>query len=232
MTISHPLILLVEDDKDIRTLTRDFLLEKGFHVVCATNGKDAIDWIQRKKIDLFILDIMLPQKDGFEIARHIRTQNKSVPIIFLSALGQIDHKLKAFDLQADDYLTKPFELRELHARITNLFRRFDLSGPTPETEIQFYEFRLHPFTWVLSTTNSSVQLKPIEFHLLQLFFSRENGIFPKAWISERIWHKTSAQTNQNLEVQIHNLRKKLTPFTQLKIKTIRGIGYQLTYRHL
>ncbi|MBD81315.1 MAG: hypothetical protein CL840_20530 [Crocinitomicaceae bacterium] len=228
MTVERQLVLFAEDDPDIRAITRDFLIEKGLHVVCAADGQDAANWLDKKRFDLFILDIMLPGLSGFELAEKIRKSKNTTPIIFLTALNSLENKLTAFDLHADDYLTKPFELKELYARIQSVLRRTDLLRLSEENSVvKLFDFELDKQTDILSYPNGLIQLKPIESKLLQLFFSKVNSVFPKQFLMEQIWKSTSPAAVKNLDVQIHHLRKKLAPFSSIELTTIRGIGYRL-----
>ena len=220
------LILLVEDEADLRVLVRDYLLRNGFHVVCAQNAEEALSQMNKKKFDLFLLDIMLPREDGYDIAREIRQTNNSVPIIFTTALAHVDNKLKAFDLRADDYLTKPFELRELKARIEALLRRFHLSLGSNQ-ELVFHGLKLDTQINLLRYKEESLTLKARESEVLHLLMSHHAKIVPKALLLETIWGNHSANSAANLDVQIHSLRKLLEKLAPFEVKTYRAVGYAL-----
>ncbi len=226
MSKPFPQILFVEDDPDLLRLTRDYLIREGLHVICAQTGNEALERIQREKFDLFLLDIMLPEADGYELAKAIRQNNKRVPIIFLSALHQLDNKLSAFELEADDYITKPFELKELKARIDACVRRLSdrLENQLPSTlHVQNVELNPH----FIAHGRKRVSLQKLESKLLFAFFSNANKVIPKDWLLEHIWSKNTPSTASSLDVHLHHIRRKLAEVSTLEIQTVRGIGYRL-----
>jgi DNA-binding response OmpR family regulator len=181
----------------------------------------------KKNFDFYLFDIMLPQEEGYDLATEVRKKQKLAPILFLTALHDIDHKLKAFDTDADDYLTKPFEFRELLARIESLLRRVDLSSATPNESIDLGELNLDLVSYNLTIGSGKYPLKPITGKVLQILMTHVNKVVPKYMILEYVWNEDTKRTHANLDVQIHYIRKILEGSRDYSLETVRGVGIKL-----
>jgi len=180
-------ILLVEDEVDIRNMLRKFLLQKGYHVIAAMNKEEALLWINKKKFDFYIFDIMLPQEDGYDLAIEVRKQQKIAPILFLTALHDIDHKIKAFNTKADDYLTKPFEFRELTARIEALLRRANSLNVGTSNVLKVEGIQLDLTTYEMTIDDEPFPLKPVTGKVMKILMDYSNKVVPKYMILESVW---------------------------------------------
>jgi len=223
-------ILLVEDEVDIRNMLRKFLLQKGYHVIAAMNKEEALLWINKKKFDFYIFDIMLPQEDGYDLAIEVRKQQKIAPILFLTALHDIDHKIKAFNTKADDYLTKPFEFRELTARIEALLRRANSLNVGTSNVLKVEGIQLDLTTYEMTIDDEPFPLKPVTGKVMKILMDYSNKVVPKYMILESVWSENSKRTNANLDVQLHYLRNILSTTTKYSLETIRGIGMRLVIK--
>ena len=219
-------ILIVEDETRIRFLLRDyFAREKNFTIYEAENGLEALNIFKEKKIDLIILDIMLPKLNGFDILKMCRQDKIKTPILFLTAKDEIADKVRGLDLGADDYLTKPFATEELLARIRVLLRR---QGEITTDTLRFHDAELNLSTYELSCGVKSVKLGLKEFNILNYLFSNGNQIVTKELLIEKVWGFDADVEYNNVEVYISFLRKKLSFIkSNVIIRTVRGVGYCL-----
>lgn len=220
----HPLILVVDDEPKIARLARDYLEKNGFRVVTAADGQSALTIARREKPDLLILDLMLPQMDGREVCRILRRES-DVPIIMLTALSEEIDQVTGLEIGADDYITKPFSVRALVARVRALLRRTrgDVKAPSL---IRVGGLEIDSEKYAVSFNNSPIKLTPNEFKLLVLLASRPSQTLTREQLLEDL-HGTSSSMDRSVDSHIKNLRKKLEAASgKSMIETVYGIGYR------
>lgn len=220
-------ILLVEDDLEISKLLADFLQTNGYEVLCQYDGLHVVDCLQENKIDLILLDIMLPYRNGDTVLSDIRKYS-TVPVIIISAKGTTQNKIDLLRLGADDYITKPFDMEEVLARIESNLRRVQFQSDTP-AYLQYDELilDLNRNTALLQGTELTLTAK--EFAILELLMKYPDKIFSKANLFQSVWNTEYISEDNTLNVHISNLRNKLKAVCPDKdvIDTVWGIGYRL-----
>ena len=217
-------ILFVEDEKKITDALRALCKIQNIDCDIANDGEEGLLFALNPIYDVIVLDIMLPIKSGIEILQQIRDQGINTPVLMLTAKGTIDDKVKGLDLGADDYLIKPFSAKELFARIRALGRRPD-HGIKGET-IVFEDVSFNTKKNILQTENKEFKLSVKEAKILEMLLKRPNQVFTREQILDRVWGFDKEVNENNIEIYVHNLRKKIVD-TQVKIDTIRGVGYTL-----
>lgn len=217
-------ILVAEDERKIAGFVRKALVEQGYTVDLATDGDRAYELATSQSFDLIVLDIMLPGRDGLSILRRLREQHNTVPMILLTARSALDERLEGLNLGADDYLTKPFFMEELVARVQALLRR--VSGEKLSL-LQAGELVVNLITREVKVGERVVELTAREFSLLEYLMRSPGRVYTRTQILEHVW-SYDFDTNTNLiDVYIQRLRKKLDPSgRQQLIETIRGVGYR------
>ncbi len=223
-------ILLVDDDPDILTIIKDNLELDGYRVITATQGKDAFSVFQQKEINLIILDLMLPDIDGIQVCRAIRTDS-NVPIIMLTAKDSVSDKVLGLESGADDYIVKPFDYLELAARIKAQLRRSDTY--VSETEVfKVGHLKLNPEKREVEVGGSLVCLTKKEFDILFLLFKHRDRVLDRDTIKTKIWpNQKLYKWSRALDVHIQRLRAKVekNPEHPQYIQTVPGVGYMLTH---
>ncbi len=219
--LSKPKIMVVEDDKKLRRLLELELQHAGYEVVSYEEGLDAIENFRADKPDLVILDIMLPDTSGYEVAIELRKLSPDVLIIMLTALGMKKDKLTGFESGADDYITKPFDTEELLARIRALLRRKHISMTKPLVigKLEIYENERR-----VVYRGKEVEMSKTEFDLLLYLAKNSNRVVSKEEILNSVWGIDYYGSDNTVEVYVNYIRKKLSPEV---IKTYRGLGYKL-----
>ncbi len=218
-------ILLIEDDYIIWPNIKEFLEKNDFKVKLKDNWKSGLKEALKNNYDLFIFDVMLPSKDGFEIAREIREKNIETPIIFLTAKEDIESKEKWFLVWADDYLTKPFKLRELVLRVKSILKR--IKKKNPKTKIISWDIELDLSLKELKRWNKIINLTPKEFMILEYLMKNEGKKVAKKDILEYIWWINNDIWSDIIRAHMLTLRKKLnTWFKKDPIKTVRWVGFK------
>jgi DNA-binding response OmpR family regulator len=212
-------ILVVEDDKAISRLLELELTHVGYNVKIAKDGDEALKFYENFKPDIILLDIMLPIRDGFEVAEAIRDYDSDIGIIMITAKGELESKVKGLK-NADDYVVKPFEIEEILARIEALLKRM---GKTKEL-IKVGDIEIYPQNMEVLVNKKNVHLSLTEFNILKLLAINKNIVVSKEKILEEIWGYYDEENNNLVEVYINYLRKKLKDSTQ-NIGTVRGVGY-------
>jgi DNA-binding response OmpR family regulator len=220
-------ILVVDDDANICELINLYLSNEGYHLLFCHDGSSALDEMKNEAVDLVLLDVMLPVINGWEVCRLIRQQSQ-VPIIFLTARDMVEDKVQGFELGADDYLVKPFEPRELVARVkTRLKENTPVNKPGDDVirtgnltvDINRYEVKLN---------GRSVDLKPKEIQLLHFLLRNKNIVFSREKLLEKVWDYTFEGDTRTVDVHINRLREKLEDKSNtFKIKTVWGVGYKM-----
>lgn len=213
-------ILIVEDEKQIREGVSEYLAEVGYSVISAEDGMQAIELFKNNKIDLVILDIMLPKANGFVVLNKIR-QESNVPVIMLTAMSDDYTQIMSFDEEADDYITKPFSIIVLHKRIEALLRRGVKVSENKkwcygDIEIDFEGYSARK-------NGENIDLKPKEIKLIELLLKYEGKVLTRAQILDNLWRIEEAPNDRVIDVYIKNIRKKLLLDC---IVTVKGIGYK------
>ena len=219
-------ILFVEDEPSIAEAVASLLKKQHYSVDLAFDGETGLDYAASGVYDILVLDIMLPKIDGITLLKTLRKQNIRTPIIMLTAKSEVDDKVLGLDAGADDYLTKPFQMKELLARIRSLSRRKDLDYQ--EDQLAFGNVVLARNELQLATTTNQVVLSPKEMKLMELFLSRPKVILSKETIINKIWGFDPDVEENRVEIYVSLLRKKLTLLeADIGIRTIRNAGYIL-----
>ncbi len=229
-------ILVVEDEALIRETIELALQEEGFEVCTISDGRAALDLLQavapQSKLDfsLVILDLMLPNVNGLDICRLLRRQNNVVPILMLSAKGAETDRVVGLEVGADDYLTKPFGMRELIARCRALLRRQQQFQTQPQTgsHLSFGPISLYPQECRVTISDSEINLSPKEFKLLELFIANPKRVWSREQLLEKVWGHDFIGDSKTVDVHIRWLREKLEqdPSHPQYLVTIRGFGYR------
>ncbi len=223
-----PTVLVVDDERPLRDFVRRNLDVRGFHTLTAANGMEALAAFETQHIDLVILDIMMPHLDGLETTRRIR-QTSTVPIIILTALGEEEDKIKAFDLGADDYLTKPFGIGELLGRIKAVLRRARWAETVPDQEtIARGEIVADLVRHQVMVRGALIDLTPTEFNLLVYLMKNTGKVLPHRMILQHVWGPEYGGEAEYLRVYMGKLRQKVEqdPLHPRYIQTERGVGYR------
>lgn len=223
-------ILLVEDDSNFGTLLNDFLSLHSYNVVLAKNGIEGFEKFKKSNFDLCILDVMLPFKDGFTLAKEIREIDKDVPLFFLTAKIMKDDVLKGYKIGADDYLTKPFDSEILLFKIKSIFKRKKLlSNKEPEkNHFDFASFKFDSKLRTLQFQNENpIKLSPKESELLKMLLSYTNDLMPRELALVKIWNDDNYFTSRSMDVYIAKIRKYLSKDSKIEIENIHGEGFRL-----
>ena len=225
-----PRVLVVDDEISIVKFLRANLESRGYQVLVATNGVEALQNFEMELPDLVILDIMMPKMDGFEVCRRLREWSQ-IPIIMLSARGDENDKVKCLDLGADDYITKPFGKDELIARVKAVLRRTELAAAVP-TQPSFIsgDLQVNFAQRKITVANIEVKLTPTEYSLLQEFVLNAGKVLTHTHLLNKVWGPEYRDEREYLHVFIPRLRAKLEadPTNPKYITTVSGIGYQFT----
>lgn len=218
-------ILVVEDNVALLQSINQILSEE-FEVDCAENGEEGLFMAMQNIYDLIVLDVMLPEMDGFEVIQKIRGGNIETPVLFLTAKDSLGDRVRGLDFGGDDYLTKPFQAPELEARIRALLRR---SGSlTTNQTIQFRGIVLFGKEKAILVDDHPIKLTLKQYEMLEYMIQNKGAILTKEQLYDRVWGFDSDTTISIVEVFVHHLRKKMEPFGYHKdIQTVRGIGYIL-----
>lgn len=220
-------ILVIEDEVEMRDLINKFLLEESYVVETADNFNSGLEKISAYDYDCILLDIMLPDGNGLELLKHLKSINKADSVIIISAKDSIDDKVNGLDLGADDYLTKPFHLAELNARIKSVIRRKKAEG---KKLLELENVKVNIEERIVLVDNQPVELNRKEFDILIFLMMNKNRIASKSAIAENIWGDYIDQANDFdfIYSQIKNLRKKLRIHkAQIDINAVYGMGYKL-----
>lgn len=229
MTQEKPHIFYVEDDPYLSFVTKDNLELKGYKVTFCMDGKEAIDIFESNAFDLCILDVMLPEVDGFTLAKKIRETNEDIPIIFLSAKSLKEDRIEGLTSGGDDYLTKPFNIEELVLKIEIFLKRNKISNNNSSTRnvLSVGKFRFNTNDLQLSLGDESRRLTSREAYLLKYLIENQNQVLKKEDILKEVWDSDSYFNSRSLDVFISRLRKYLKDDPNIKINNIHGIGFIL-----
>ena len=219
-------ILIVEDEKQIRESLQDFFNLQGYDVDGAATGDEGLKKGISDYPDLIVLDIMLPGMHGYDVCRRLRTEGYKNPVLFLTAKGEEVDKLTGFDVGGDDYVTKPFSLLELHARVRALLRRAEKDVPEEET-YAFDNISVNFTTYDLQVDGKAVKLSAKEMELLRFIVKHRGQVLSREVLLEKVWNYDSEVSTRTVDTHILNLRRKLndTPPNRY-IQTVHGVGYK------
>ncbi len=220
------LILLVDDEPNILQLARMYLEREGYRVAAVGDGRAALDEIARLRPALVVLDIMLPEFDGLEVCRRLRAEDNSILILMLTARDDDIDKIVGLEMGADDYLTKPFNPRELVARVKALLRRGDRAAKPASTPLHLGEITIDPGSREVTIEGVGVDLRTQEFELLLSLVEHKGLVLSREQLLQLAWGYDFAGQTRTVDVHIGQLRKKLEG-SSLRIETVTGVGYKL-----
>jgi two-component system, OmpR family, response regulator MprA len=222
-------ILVVDDERAVRESLRRALELEGYEIELAEEGRQALDLLAREdqQPDAVILDVLMPGVDGLEVCRTLRAQGSRLPVLMLTARTQVEDRVEGLDAGADDYLTKPFALEELLARVRALLRRSGDDGGSGDT-LSFADLELDPGTREVTRGDERIELTRTEFSLLELFLLNPRQVLTRSVIFERVWGYDFGFASNSLDVYIGYLRRKTEAGGKPRlIHTVRGVGYAL-----
>ncbi|MBS1990960.1 MAG: response regulator transcription factor [Cyanobacteria bacterium SZAS LIN-3] len=217
-------LLLVEDDEILSDGISKALRQAGYTVDQIAGGQDADTALSSNIFDLLILDLGLPKLDGLEVLRRLRARKQTLPVLILTARDRLEDRVMGLDFGADDYLTKPFDLPELEARIRAMIRRQMAAG---EVEVSYGALKLDTVARRVTGRDEVIELSARELALLEVFMLRANNVVSKEQLIEHMYGFEEEVSHNAIEVNIHRLRKKIEPYN-VSIKAIRGLGYLLS----
>ena len=218
-------ILLVDDEPSIAQLARMYIEREGFQTASAADGEKALEAAEKLKPALIVLDVMLPKLDGFEVCRRLRASGNPVPIIMLTARDEDIDKIIGLELGADDYLTKPFNPRELVARIKAILRRTERVIEKSAAPMQFASLSIDPVRREVLANGLPIELRTQEFDLLLTLAHEPGRVFTREQLLEKAWGFEYYGQTRTVDVHIAQLRKKLP----VKIETVTGVGYKIVF---
>lgn len=232
-TITNKKILLVEDDQNFGSILKDYLILNDFEVVLAKNGMEGFEKFKKDTYDLCILDVMMPYKDGFTLAKEIREKNKEVPIIFLTAKSMKEDVLKGYKVGADDYLNKPFDSEVLLMKIKAIIQRKASDVKTDQVKFEFVVGNFHlnsKLRFLTFKKEEPIKLSPKENELLKMLVLHENDLMPRELALTKIWRDDNYFTSRSMDVYIAKLRKYLKPDPNVEVLNIHGEGFRLVVK--
>ncbi len=220
-------ILLVDDEQAVQTLLTYPLRKEGYEVVGAVDGQEALDRFAEQRFDLVVLDLMLPKLDGIEVCRRLRTRSQ-VPIIMLTAKGDEVDKVAGLEMGADDYITKPFSVREFRSRVKAALRRGGMGGPGGQEPIKAGELAIDFERRAVSVRGEDAQLTYVEFEILAALAGAPGRVFSREVLLEHVWGDSTYRDPRTVDVHIRHLREKLEGDAKHPeyLFTVRGVGYR------
>ena len=221
-------ILLVDDERSVQTLLSYPLRKDGYQVISALDGREALERFGETRFDLVILDLMLPKLDGVEVCRQLRRRSQ-VPIIMLTAKGSETDKVTGLELGADDYITKPFSMREFRSRVKAALRRSRMAGDAPDEEpAEHGDLRIDPGRRMVSLLGQEVGLTYVEFEILSALARSPGRVLSRETLLEHVWGDSEYRDPRTIDVHIRHLREKLEcdPKQPEYLFTVRGVGYR------
>lgn len=223
-------ILIADDDENIAELIRLYVTKEGFTAITANNGQKALELFRTEEPSIIILDIMMPGTDGWQVCREIR-KTSNVPIIMLTAKGETFDKVLGLELGADDYMVKPFETKELVARIKAVLRRTDAKEQKTDKEIVFPKLEINLSNYELKIDGKITEIPPKELELLYFLASNPNRVFTREQLLEEVWGFDYFGDSRTVDVHIKRLREKLENVeANWQLKTVWGVGYKFEAR--
>ena len=220
-------LLVVDDEPNIRELLSASLRYAGFDVATAADGQQALTAARARRPDLLVLDVMMPGIDGFEVVRRLRSEGTHCPVLFLTARDSTEDKVTGLTLGGDDYVTKPFSLEEVVARIRAILRRHGATADRAPSRLSFADIELDDETHEVWKAGRLVPLSPTEFKLLRYFLHNAGRVLSKAQILDHVWHYDFGGDANVVESYVSYLRKKIDTTQPRLLHTLRGVGYVL-----
>lgn len=220
-------LLVVDDEDNLRSMLAAALQHHGFEVTTAENGRRALELIPELRPDLVLLDVMMPDLDGFEVCRRLRADGDRTPVLFLTARDATEDKVRGLTLGGDDYLQKPFSLDELAARVDAVLRRTTDAASSKSSVLECADLTLDDDAHRVRRANVDISLSPTEFNLLRYLLVNQGRVLSKAQILDHVWKYDFGGDGGVVETYIGYLRKKLDQGEPKLIHTIRGVGYTL-----
>jgi DNA-binding response OmpR family regulator len=227
-------LLVIEDDDNISTAIEEYFSRSGYTVTTAADGVAGVEAAVRARPDVVVLDLMLPKMDGLAVCKELRLKNPQMPIVMLTAKDDVVDKVLGLEMGADDYITKPFSLREVEARIKSVLRRARATAAAgdglDETPIVRGNLRVDPVRREVTIADRHVDLTPKEFDLLRLFAANPGRVFPRKYLLEKIWDYSYEGYDRTIDSHINRLRAKIeeNPEKPQLVLTVWGIGYKFT----
>ncbi|MDE6536799.1 MAG: response regulator transcription factor [Muribaculaceae bacterium] len=219
-------ILLVEDDSTLSLIVEDALIREGFDVVCASNGEKGLELFRETNPEIIVADVMMPKMDGFEMVRLIRQVAPAVPVLFLTARTALDDVVKGFEIGANDYIRKPFQILELLVRIRALLKRSS-QGAAEESRLSLGDCSLDFASQRIKIGKETIELSHTEAVIIDELFRHPNEVVEAKTLMYRIWQNDDYNNLNRLHGFIHKIRKYLSKSSSLQLINIRGIGYKL-----
>lgn len=216
-------ILIVEDDENLNALYRSVLVKAGFEIFSANNGVEALEVLDNQHVDLIITDIMMPEMDGFELAKELRDAGFMLPILVITAKESFEDKRLGFGIGIDDYMVKPIDVNEMVLRVEALLRRARIAH---DKELKIGQTVLNQETYQVKTVAQLIELPQKEFLLLYKLLAYPNKIFTRQQLMDEIWGMDTETDERTIDVHIKRLRDKFQEITDFEITTIRGLGYK------
>jgi len=224
-------VMIVDDEKNICELIRIYVEKEGYKTVQANDGEVAIEMFRLIKPDIILLDVMMPKKDGWQVCREIREES-NVPIIMLTAKGETVDKVLGLEFGADDYIVKPFEPKELVARIKAVLRRYDVSETVKEeknAQIEYDGLLINQTTYEVFLDNVLIEMPPKEFELLYFLAKNPNKVFTRNQLLDEVWGYEFFGDSRTVDVHIKRIREKIeTDERTWKLKTVWSVGYKFS----
>lgn len=225
-------LLLAEDDKNLGMVLRSYLEAKNFDVVLATNGEEAFMQFMKNQYDMCLLDVMMPIKDGFTLAKNIREHDKKIPILFTTAKSMEQDILEGFAVGADDYITKPFSMEELLVRIKAIIKRTRPELIDEKTQ-QTFQIGLYTFyynTQMLEFNKNKIKLTSKESELLKMLCERKNELLDRSFALFKIWNDDTYFNARSMDVYITKLRKYLKDDPKIELMNVHGVGFKIVIK--
>ena len=223
-------ILIADDDKNICELLKMYLEKEDYEVVTAGNGEEAIAKFESENPDLILLDVMMPKLDGWQVCRELRKKSEC-PIIMITAKGETFDKVLGLELGADDYMVKPFETKELIARIKAVLRRYESKDKTSSEEVAYENLSVNLANYELKLNGKIIEIPPKELELLHFLASNPNRVFTREQLLEEVWGFDYFGDSRTVDVHIKRLREKLENVKgNWTLKTVWGVGYKFEVR--
>jgi DNA-binding response OmpR family regulator len=227
-------LLVIEDDDNISTAIEEYFSRCGYTVTTAADGVAGVEAVVKARPDVVVLDLMLPKMDGLAVCKELRSKNPQMPIVMLTAKDDVVDKVLGLEMGADDYITKPFSLREVEARIKSVLRRARATAAAgdglDETPLVRGNLRVDPVRREVTIADRHVDLTPKEFDLLRLFAANPGRVFPRKYLLEKIWDYSYEGYDRTIDSHINRLRAKIeeNPEKPQLVLTVWGIGYKFT----
>ncbi|MCL2417112.1 MAG: response regulator transcription factor [Bacteroidales bacterium] len=220
-------ILLAEDDLNFGPFLQSYLNVKGYPCFLACNGEEALDAFSTGEYNFCITDVMMPVKDGFTLAKQIRTRNQSIPILFTTARNLEEDRLKGFQVGGDDYITKPFSMEELICRIQAIIRRIDTAKQREQLVFPIGQLTFDYTMQLIMTPNQQIRLTPKESDLLRLLCQYQNEVVYRSSALTKVWGSDNVYTTRSMDVYMTKLRKFLREDPDIQLQNIHGTGFRL-----